>query len=56
MLALSHELYGAHPKAILLGVRGFEFDEFDEHLSPRAEQNLEAAEHWLAAALKSDPS
>jgi len=56
VLALAHELYGADPKAILLGVRGYEFDEFDEHLSPRAERNLDAAEHWLAAALKSDPS
>ena len=56
VLALAHELYGAHPRAILLGVRGYEFDEFDEHLSPRAERNTEAAEDWLAAALKSDPS
>ena len=56
VLALAHELYGVHPRAILLGVRGYEFDGFDEHLSPRAERNLEAAEGWLAAALRSDPS
>jgi hydrogenase maturation protease len=51
ILALAHELYGAEPRAILLGVRGYEFDGFGERLSLRAEDNLEAARSWLAAAL-----
>ncbi len=51
VLALAKELYGANPRAILLGVRGYEFDGFGERLSPRAEQNMEAARNWLAAAL-----
>jgi hydrogenase maturation protease len=51
ILALARELYGADPRAILVGVRGYEFDGFGERLSPRAEDNLEAARSWLAAAL-----
>ena len=51
VLALAEELYDAHPRAILLGVRGYAFDGFGEHLSSRAEQNLEAAGAWLSAAL-----
>ncbi|MCL7963166.1 MAG: hydrogenase maturation protease [marine benthic group bacterium] len=52
VLALARELYGANPRAILVGVRGYDFDGFGERLSPRAEQNLEAARAWLAAALE----
>jgi hydrogenase maturation protease len=51
VLALAHELYGADPRAILVGVRGYEFDGFGEQLSERAEHNLEAAGSWLVAAL-----
>ena len=51
VLALARDLYGANPRAILLGVRGYEFDGFGERLSPRAEQNMEAARTWLEAAL-----
>jgi len=51
VLALAEELYDAHPRAILLGVRGYSFDGFGEQLSSRAEHNLEAAGGWLAAAL-----
>jgi hydrogenase maturation protease len=51
ILALAKELYDAHPRAILLGVRGYSFDGFGEELSSRAEHNLEAACAWLAAAL-----
>jgi hydrogenase maturation protease len=51
VLALAKELYGAEPRAILLGVRGYEFDGFGERLSPRAERNLESARTWLAEAL-----
>lgn len=51
VLALAQELYDAHPRALLLGVRGYSFDGFGEELSERAEHNLEAAGAWLAAAL-----
>ena len=51
VLALAKELYDAHPRAILLGVRGYSFDGFGEELSSRAEHNLEAAGAWLGAAL-----
>lgn len=51
VLALAEELYDAHPRAILLGIRGYTFDGFGEQLSSHAERNLEAAGSWLAAAL-----
>ena len=51
MLALTKEILGACPRAILLGVRGYSFGESGERLSERAERNLQAASSWLAAAL-----
>lgn len=43
LLALGRELFGARPEAWLMGIRGYEFDEFGEGLSPRAQANLETA-------------
>ena len=43
LLALGRELFGAEPEAWLMGIRGYEFDEFGEGLSPRARTNLAAA-------------
>ncbi len=51
MLALTKEILGACPRAILLGVRGYSFGGSGERLSDRAERNLQAASAWLAAAL-----
>lgn len=51
VLALAAELYGARPRAVLLGIRGYAFDGFGERLTHRAEQNLRAARVWIAAAL-----
>jgi len=51
VLALTNELHGTCPRAILLGVRGYSFGGSGEKLSERAERNLRAAGAWLAAAL-----
>lgn len=52
VLALARELFGAEPEAWLVGIRGYEFNEFGERLSERAQANLEAAVAWVAAALE----
>ena len=51
VLALAAELFGARTTGYVLGVRGYEFDEFGERLSPRAQANLAAAAAFLRSAL-----
>ena len=53
VLTLARELFRAEPEGYLLGIRGYEFDEFGERLSEGAAENLEAAATYLAAALES---
>ena len=43
LLALAGEAFGRAPAGWLLGIRGYEFDEFGEGLSAKARRNLEAA-------------
>lgn len=43
ILGLARVLFGAAPEAWLVGIRGYDFDGFGEHLSARARVNLEAA-------------
>ncbi len=52
LLALGRELFDREPEAWLLGIRGYEFDRFDESLSGAARQNLAAAAGFLATALE----
>jgi hydrogenase maturation protease len=54
LLALSRDLFGAAPETWLMGIRGYEFDEFGEGLSPRAGDNLAAATAFVRAALDAD--
>ena len=54
LLALTRELYGREPEAWLLGIRGYDFDRFEESLSTPAQQNLAAAVDFVAAALEAD--
>ncbi len=53
LLALTAELYGREPEAWLLGVRGYDFDRFEESLSPAARENLDAAAAFVALACES---
>jgi hydrogenase maturation protease len=47
VLALAQEVFRATPEAYVLGIRGYEFDEFGESLSERAEANLAAALEFI---------
>jgi hydrogenase maturation protease len=40
VLALARELFGSEPEAYVIGIRGYEFNEFGERLSPQARANL----------------
>jgi hydrogenase maturation protease len=52
LLALVRDLFGSEPEAWLMGIRGYEFDEFGEWLSDRAAANLDKAAAGLEAALQ----
>jgi hydrogenase maturation protease len=52
VLGLAERIYGARPAGYLLAVRGYDFDEFGETLSPRARGNLEAALAFLIPLLQ----
>jgi hydrogenase maturation protease len=57
LLGLSRDLFGADVPGFVLGIRGYAFDEFGEHLSAGAELNLAAASQFLATILRQgDPA
>jgi hydrogenase maturation protease len=43
VLALASGLFGAKTEGYVLGIRGYEFERFEEGLSQKAQKNLEAA-------------
>jgi Ni,Fe-hydrogenase maturation factor len=51
LLALAQDMFGSRAEGYVLGVRGYEFDDYGESLSPGARQNLEAAVDFLEALL-----
>jgi len=52
VLQLAQELFDRRPAAYLLAIRGYEFEELSEGLSPRAASNLEAALGFLSPVLR----
>lgn len=56
LLGLAESLFGASPRAYVLAIRGYEFDDFGERLSARAAANLEAAVDHLAPLLRNGMS
>lgn len=52
VMALAHELFKADTKGYILGIRGYEFNEFRESLSDRARANLVAATEFLVEVLR----
>ncbi len=54
VLALARDLFGVEPEAWLIGIRGYEFDEFGERLSAGARSNLAAAVSFVKDALQAD--
>jgi hydrogenase maturation protease len=51
VIGLARDLFGAEPRGYVVGIRGYEFDEFGESLSEQARANLEAAKEFLTDVL-----
>jgi hydrogenase maturation protease len=51
VVQLSNSLYQHFPKAHILAIRGYEFDQFEEKLSETASENLQQASAYLASQL-----
>ena len=49
---LAKELFNAEPEAYILGIRGYDFNEFAEKLSPKARENLQAAFEYVTNAMQ----
>lgn len=47
VIRLCETLYDKTPTAFILGIKGYEFDQFDEHLSNQANTNMLAAVKFL---------
>lgn len=47
VLMLAKTLFGKCPKAYVVGIRGYEFNEFGEGLSAKATENLKAAVEFV---------
>jgi len=54
VLGLARDLFHATARGFVLGIRGYEFDEFGERLSPGATRNLAEAEAFLLSVLATD--
>lgn len=52
VLYLAQTLFKAETRGFLLGIRGYEFNEFEERLSSRARENLDAAAAFLEQRLR----
>lgn len=53
LLSLAKELFACSPECYLIGIRGYEFDEFGERISERAQRNLkEAVLHFSRSLLE----
>ncbi len=52
VLGLAHQLFGSTVKGYMLGIRGFEFNEYREALSPKAQESLAAAIEFIEPVLR----
>lgn len=52
LMGMAGELFSSKAEAFMLGIRGYEFNEFEERLSQRAEANLNEALAFLKKALE----
>ncbi|MFN2115997.1 MAG: hydrogenase maturation protease [Anaerolineae bacterium] len=53
LLALARDLFASTAEGFVLGVRGYEFNDFGEDISQRAASNLAAAAQFITTALES---
>ena len=47
LLGLSEQLFNAEPRAYTLAIRGYDFDDFGEYLSPKSIENLSGSVEFL---------
>lgn len=52
VLALADEMFGKKVKGYVLGIRGYEYNEFGEHISEKAQQNLALALNFTGNVLQ----
>jgi len=52
IMGLAHHVFGSAARGYVLGVRGYEFDDFGEALSERARENLEQATRHLEELIR----
>ena len=52
LLALTKEIYNTTTNAFVLGIRGFEFNEFEEKISENAQLNLKQALKFIIPVLE----
>ncbi len=52
VLAIARDLFKGEPACYLLGIRGYEFNEFCEKLSQKAKANLDQAVTYVATAIR----
>jgi hydrogenase maturation protease len=52
LMALAIELFQAQTQGYALGIRGYEFDVFEESLTSKAQKNLEKAIEFIIPVLK----
>ena len=52
VLALAHSSFNSKTLGFALGIRGYDFNEFDESLSEKARANLNSAMEFIIKALK----
>jgi hydrogenase maturation protease len=51
VIGIAQSLFGADTKGFTLGIRGYEFNEFGEHISDAARENLDEALKFLRQIL-----
>ena len=54
VLFFAQKMFHARTRAYVLGIRGYEFDAYEERLSEGALENLEKAYQFIAGLVKSD--
>ncbi len=54
LMHMAHTLFNGNTRGYVLGIRGYEFNEFGERLSSRAAENLDRALQYLRLVLE-DP-
>jgi len=52
VLAFARDLFNGEPRGYALGILGYEFDDFGERLSPRAQANLALAVGFMLPVLR----